>query len=215
MKKLIAMLFASVMFASHAMSDIAIGVSLTAADLETSGSETELTGDLEKTTKSHDESVVIPEVFIEAVGDNGFALGVSYIPARDLGSGSRTDTSGAADVASEADTGTYSVDAELTALVSLYTNIPIGPVYALLGVQRAEINITDNKNDGTSNYEDATVMGYTVGAGYRGSIGDAFYKAEVSYTDFDEYSDTSSSNDKKVQADTEVTSFKFSMGMAF
>ena len=44
---------------------------------------------------SVDENVVVPEVFVEAVADSGFAFGISYIPVRELGNKSRTDTSAA------------------------------------------------------------------------------------------------------------------------
>ena len=215
MKKIIAMLFASVFFTSQAMADLAIGVSVSAAAMDTSGSETEMTGDTETNSKTHEENIVAPAIFVEAVADNNFVLGLSYIPARELGSGSRTDVNTAADVASEADTGTYSVDVELENVVQVYTNIPIGPVYALLGVQSAQITVDDNDKDNQNNYENVSVLGYTLGAGYRGELGGAFYKAEVSYTDFDNYSDISRTNDKKVTADTEVTAFTVAMGVQF
>ena len=73
--------------------------------------------------------------------------------------------------------GIKSVSAELRSLVMFYSDIPVGPVYVKLGVQRAEVVIEESLNGTT--YEDETLLGYTVGLGYRGSIGDAFYKAEL------------------------------------
>jgi len=214
MKKLVACLFASVMFfTAPAMAELAIGVTANFSSIDTSGSETELSGDLEKTTASISEDAVIPEVFIEAVSENGFAVGVSYVPVRELGAKSRTDTSPTADL-ELGDAGDYNAKAELDSLFMVYTDIPIGPVYVKLGVQRAELLTKESLNEG-DDYEDATLLGYTVGAGYRGTLGDAFYKAEISYTDFDQYSDISTSNVHKVVADTEITAIRLSMGFAF
>jgi len=215
MKKLIAILFASVMFSYNAaMADLAVGVSANFASLDTDGSETELTGDTEVNSTSVSEDVVIPEIFVEAVADNGFAIGLSYIPARELGTKTRTDTSPTADTET-ADAGDYKASAELESLVMLYTDIPIVMgTYIKLGVQRASL-LTTESLDGGNDYDDADLLGYTVGAGYRGTLGEAFYKAEVSYTDFDEYSDISTSLVHKVVADTEITSVRLSAGFTF
>ena len=215
MKKLIAILFASVLFFSApAMAEIGFGVTANYSEVDTDGSETELTGDLEKTSASVSEDVVIPEVFVEVFNDAGWALGLSYIPARELGSKKRTDSDGSD--AAENDDGDYTAKAEINNLVMLYTDIPIGPVYVKLGLQRAEI-LTQELLDDTTQYEDAHVNGYTVGLGYRGSLADgaAFYKAEVAYTDFDEYKDTSDSGTATVVAETDVTSARISLGFAF
>ena len=216
MKKLIAILFASVLFFSvPSMAEIGFGVTVNYSEIDTDGSETELTGDLEKTSTSISEDVVIPEVFVEVINDTGWTLGLSYVPARELGSKKRTDTDGSHSAA-ENDDGDYTAKAEINNLIMLYTDIPIGPVYVKLGVQRAEI-LTQELLDDTTQYEDAHVNGYTVGLGYRGSLADgaAFYKAEVAYTDFDEYKDTSDSGTATVVAETDVTSARISLGFAF
>ena len=213
MKKLIAIIFGSMLlFSTHAAAELAIGVTANFASIDTDGSETELTGDTEKTTASVSDDVVIPEVFVEAVNENGLAFGVSYIPARELGNKKRTDSDG--DDASENDDGDYTAKADLSNVIMVYTDIPIGPIYVKLGFQRAEI-LTKELLDDTVQYEDAHVNGYTAGIGYRGTFGDAFYKVEVAYTDFDEYKDTSDSGTTTVVAETEVTSARLSLGFAF
>ena len=214
MKKLIAIIFGTVMlFSLPAKAEIAIGLTANFASVDTDGSETELSGDKEVTNASVSEDHVLPELFIEALSDNGFAVGIAYIPVRELGAKKRTDTSPTGDTETE-DAGDYKASAELDNVVQVYTNIPLGPVYVMLGVQHAEL-LTTESLDEQNDYEDASLFGYSVGLGYRGSIGDAFYKVEGQYTDFNEYKDISSSNEHEVVADTEVYAVKLSLGMAF
>ena len=216
MKKVIALLITAVMFfAVPAQSEMAIGVTANFASLDTDGYEQELSGDSEKNSKSVSEDVVIPEVFVEAISDGGFVLGLSYVPVRELGSQSRTDTTPTGDDET-ADAGVYKAEAELDNVVMLYTNIPLyAGTYVMGGIQRATLLTKENLDDG-DDYDDAKLTGLSLGFGYRGSIGaGGFYKAEYVYTDFDQYSDISTSADKKVVADTEVQSIKLSAGVQF
>jgi len=213
MKKLIAIIFGSMLiFSTHAAAEIAIGVTANFAQIDTDGSETELSGDTEKTTASVSDDVVVPEIFIEAVNENGLAFGVSYIPARELGNKKRTDSDGSD--AAENDDGDYTAKASLNNVVMVYTDIPVGPVYVKLGFQRAEL-LTEELLDNSKQYGDAHVNGYTAGIGYRGTVGDAFYKVEVAYTDFDEYKDSNTSGTAQVVAETEITSARLSLGFTF
>ena len=204
-------------FSAPAWSEVAIGITANFSELDTDGSETELSGDLEKTNASASEDVTVPEVFAEVIADNGLVIGVSYIPARELGAKSRTDTTPTADDET-ADAGVYSAKAEVENVVLLYTNIPVGPVYAILGYTRASMKTLESNPTGTT-YGDKDVNGYTYGIGYRGQglpfVSNGFYKAEVAFTDFDEFSATDSNGDHKVTASTDVTSVKISVGLQF
>lgn len=217
MKKIIAIVCASFFGFSVAMAEIAVGLSANFASIDTDGSETELSGDKEKNSGSESEDVVIPELFIEGVSEGGWAVGLAFIPSRDLGSKSRTDTTPTGDDET-ADAGTYTASAELKGVVQIYTDIPIGPIYAKLGVSRAQIKTTESSPNSFS-YGDQDVTGYTVGLGYRGDgipfMGTGFYKVEATYTDFDGYSQNEAGNEHRVTADTEVTSLKFSVGTSF
>ena len=88
-------------------------------------------------------------------------------------------------------------------------------MYAKLGLSRADLITQESLNSG-STYNNQDVYGWTIGVGKRGDfVGGTFYKGELSYTNFDQYSDTSSDSEKKVEADTEVVAVKFSVGKAF
>ena len=209
MKKIIAIVFSTLFVAQAALAELAIGITGAYYSLDTDGSETELTGNLEKSSASSEENVEGIEIFGEIVTDTGFVLGASYIPARELGATSRSDTN------TEGDTGTYTAKAEVDNVVMFYADVPIGPLYAKFGISRAELTTQESLNSG-STYDNEEVFGFTVGLGKRGDFyGGTFYKAEFSYTDFDSYEDTSSDSEKKVEADTEVMALKLSLGKAF
>lgn len=209
MKKIIAIVFSTLFVAQAALAELAIGITGAYYSLDTEGSETELTGDTEKSTASSEENFEGLEIFGEIVTDTGFVLGASYIPARELGAKSRTDSN------SEGDSGTYQAKAEVDNVVMFYADVPIGPVYAKLGISRAELVTQESLNSGSS-YDNEDVFGYTLGLGKRGDFyGGTFYKAEFAYTNFDSYEDTSSDGEKKVEADTEVMAIKLSVGKTF
>ena len=111
MKKLITSI-SSLLFVTlvSAKAEMGIGISGAMHLIDGTGSETTRTSN-QVNSGSHDETATVPEVFIEAISDNGLAVGISYIPTRDMGSKSRSDTN------AEGDTGTYKAKACL-----LYTS---------------------------------------------------------------------------------------------
>ena len=194
-----------------AKAEIGIGVSGAMHFISGDGTETTRTSN-QKNTGSHDEEAVVPEIFIEAIGDNGIALGVSYIPTRDIGSKSRSDTN------SDGDTGSYKAAAELDNVVKFYTDIPAGsivgyPTYIHLGIQHVTLSTLESLNSGAT-YPDADLFGATIGLGTKGDLGNnLYYKGEVSYTNFETYEATGAGN--KVVADLEDYAAKISIGYKF
>ena len=195
-----------------------VGIGITAAYHMLEGDGTETTRDSsEKNTGSHSEDVLVPEIFVEAISDNGFTLGVSYIPTREVGSKSRSDTN------SGGDTGTYTAKAEFKNVAQIYTDIPVTsvgafPVHLKLGVQHVTLATLESLNSG-STYPDQDLMGLTLGLGTKGDLpyGDnVYYKVEATYTDFESYSSVSDgATANKVEADLDDTAFKISLGKRF
>ena len=194
-----------------AKAEIGIGVSGAMHFISGDGTETTRTSN-QKNTGEHDEEAVVPEIFIEAIGDNGIALGVSYIPTRDIGSKSRSDTN------SDGDTGSYKAAAELDNVIKFYTDIPAGsivgyPTYIHLGIQHVTLSTLESLNSGAT-YPDADLFGATIGLGTKGDLGgNLYYKAEVSYTDFETYDATGAGN--RVQADLTDTAARLAIGYKF
>ena len=215
MKKLLS-IFLSFLFISTSLAKADVGIGVTGAlhMFDASGTETTRQSN-EKNNGTHSEDAIVPELFIEMIGDNGSALGISYIPTRDMGSKSRTDSN------SDGDSGTYTAKAELDNVIQIYVDTPtysVGPagLYAKLGIQTATILTGESLNSG-STYPDEDVFGYTIGIGAKGDLtGGMYYKAELTYTNFEDYeADSSSTPANKVEAELEAYAAKLSLGYKF
>ena len=215
MKKIITILLTFLFVSLHsAKAEVGIGFTGAFHMLDADGHEITRSSN-EKNSGGHSEDALVPELFIEMIGDNGSALGVSYIPTRDMGSKSRSDTN------SEGDTGTYKAAAELDNVVQVYTDVLMPTeiygqsLYVKLGIQHATIATLESLNSGSS-YPDEDVFGYTVGLGTRGDLpygNNLYYKADLTYTDFEDYEATSAGN--KVVAELEDVAVKLSLGYKF
>ena len=224
MKKLISVLGASfiwvALIAPANSGPVGIGVTLQTGKYETSGTETEktVTGVTSETTnKTLEETFMGGSVYAEFRTDNGWALGVDYVPMNiDLGSGKRTDASTGADVTSEADTGDRSASADIDGLTTIYAHIPIGPVYVLLGYHSADVTTTETLQ--TSSYGNVSINGTQIGLGIKSE--DSRMRAQVSYSDFDDISLTATGNtiagnltgQNKITADADVLAFSVAFG---
>ena len=89
-------------------------------------------------------------------------------------------------------------------LITIYTHIPVGPVYGILGYHDADI--TTSESLPTSTYGDASVNGIQYGVGVKVDS----LRLELSHSDFDEISLTSSANTNKITADADATTIKVS-----
>ena len=215
MKKLV-IVFLSFIFLSFQSAYAERGIGITGAIhmLEADGTETTRSSN-EKNNGNHSETVVVPEIFIEETADNGITLGLSYIPTRELGSKSRSDTNSAGD------TGTYKAEAELDNVIQVYADIPVSeyagyPIYGKLGIQHATITTLESLNSGTT-YPDEDVFGLTLGVGTKGDLGNnLYYKTEATYTIFEEYAaNATDNNGNKVEADLTDFALKLSIGYKF
>ena len=188
MKKIISSITGSILlfWTSFAQAEgVQFGVGFLAGQLSADGTETEGTAaDTSTRTKSFEEAFYGADLFIEVVGDNGATLGLSYVPVDfEIGSGSRTDTAVATSAGgAENDTGTRTASADVTDLVTLYTNIPMGSSgwYALLGGHLA--TVTTSETLPNSSYGNEDIYGYQVGLGMRSGN----RKIELSYSDFED-----------------------------
>ena len=212
MKNILKFLAASLMIMSFSSvkAEIQYGFAITAGQADVSGTETEGTAaDTSDRSKSIKETFVGGDIFIESISDSGMTYGLSYVPLDvKLGSGSRTDTSTGADVASEADTGTRTAEADLSDLVTAYANIPFGTNgwYTLLGVHMATVETTETLN--TNAYPNEDIFGAQIGFGQRNGN----MKYELSYSNFEEINISSAGGANSVSADADVLQFRLSYG---
>ena len=92
MKKTITILLSLFFISAQAVkAEIGIGITGAVHFFDVSGTETTRTSN-EKNTGSHSDEAMVPELFIESITENGGAVGIAYIPTRNMGSKSRSDT---------------------------------------------------------------------------------------------------------------------------
>jgi len=211
MKKLLGILSVCVMsmiYIAPASADFTAGVTFMAGTYETDGSETEKTvSGVTSEVNSHTEKELFygASVYLEREFGNGYVLGLDWVPMDiELGSGERTDADG--ENASD-DDGTRKASADVENLFTIYTHIPVGPMYVLLGYHDADITTTETLP--TSTYGDASVNGLQYGLGVKSDN----MRLEVAYSDFDsiELASTDSST-QKIKADADALAFRFSFG---
>ena len=191
--------------------DVNVGASFMVGELDTSGSETEITdlgGATDKNTKSFSETFLGASVFLEFVADNGLALGIDYVPVDvDIGDGKRTDVTTDSNESSS-DSGDYSASASLEDLITIYANIPLGGngFYALAGYHT--VDVTTSETLPSSSYGNVDINGYQVGLGKKGDN----YKFEFFYSDFEDISLTATGGKAahKIDADADAMGIKLS-----
>ena len=215
MKKIL-VIFLSFIFVTFQAAKAEIGIGLSGAlhMLDASGTETTRQSG-ERNKGSHSEDVGVAEAFIEFIDDSGYAIGLSYIPTRDVGDKSRSDSN------SEGDTGTYRANAELDDLVQLYADLPMTQAYGLdvygkIGVQHATVVTMESLNSGET-YPNKDVYGFTLGLGVKGDVpygNNLYYKSELTYTDFGQYHAKGSAGNT-VSADLVDITARLSIGYKF
>ena len=215
MKKIVAILTPLfLLFTISAKAEIGVGITAAHHMIDGDGTETTRQSN-QKNTGSHSKDVSVPEFFIEAISDNGLTIGLSYIPTRNMGSKSRTDSN------TGGDNGTYKAEAELDNVALIYADIPVTafagfPVHAKVGMQHVTLSTLESLNSG-STYPNVDLLGLTVGIGTKGDLpfgSNMYYKAEVTYTDFEDVNIDSSANNN-LEADLDSTAVKVSLGMKF
>ena len=212
MKKLLSIISVFFILISTAKAEMSFGVGLMAGQVSASGTETEgAAADTSTRNKSFEELFVGADIFVEKELNNGVTLGLSIIPFDiELASGERTDSSTGANVASEADTGTRTAQAELENLMTLYGNFPIGGegTYLLGGIHYTKVSTSETLPN--SSYGDENIFGGQIGIGRK----DGNAKVELFYSDFEkiDLSSTGGDNSNSVSADADAVTLRISYG---
>jgi len=198
----------SLIYIAPASADFRGGVTFMAGTYNTDGSETEKTVSgvtSEVNNHSEAEGFYGASIFAEKAFGNGFVIGLDWVPMDiELGSGTREDIDGA--IAADNDDGTRKASADVENLFTLYTHIPVGPVYLLLGYHDADITTTETLP--TSTYGDASVNGMQYGLGVKGDNA----RLEIAYSDFDAIElSSSASSTQKIKADADALMFRLSL----
>lgn len=185
MKKLIATIFgAALFFTTSAQSDVTVGMKVGHGDLEgTNNSYT--AGSTAQASISKSKDSMFGAVFIEKSFANNVSAGVEYVPfdANITLDGSNSSTS--------AELSDYT-----TAYLMYMHDTGNANLYVKGGLSRANIGTINASENTTINSQDSSLDGIMVGAGLQtaelenGMVG----RLEITFTDFDDVSATTTSN---------------------
>ena len=220
MKKITIFVSALMLITFSAHAEKRIGVSGALSMFDSSGTETVKSSGT-KNDGSHDETVIVPSLFIEIANDAGLTLGLDYVPVQaEIGSSvnarTDTDTDDASDTA-----GDNKAAAELTGHFTAYVLAPVGGSGAYLkgGIALATIETTESLATGTT-YGNEDVYGMLIGAGFNRDLDNGmFLRTEATYTDYQDVSFTGSADSdsvrNKIEAEVDALAFRISIGKAF
>jgi len=219
MKKILISTILAAFFAFSASADTNIGVSISYANMDASGSHTTNSasgGSGGSAVKaSGDANFEMASFFIEKEVDAGglsLAIGLDMLPMTTevdkLGGGDGFDA-------------TVEVGNLMTAYIQPMFDAGAMTLFLKAGVSSVEVDISDisrqTTNAGTASTDsdqNKTVDGTMYGAGIQTELSGGFIRLEGTVTDFDEISHTNS-NGKVVKADSELTRISLSFGKSF
>ena len=197
-----------------------IGASGSYALVDATGTETTGKGTL-GTANTHrdavEENAMIGSIFVDYEMDNGFTIGFSHVPgSADVSdkTHSRTETAQGKSGVDADGSVTRTADAEVENFNTLYVEVPVGSAFIKGGFAQIDVNTKENAITSSGTYGNATLDGYTVGLGMNGSLGGLFTKTSIEYTDFEDLSLSSTTNNK-ITADLDVLEFKIAVGKRF
>tara|TARA_X000001036_G_scaffold117935_1_gene111429 strand:+ start:1058 stop:1702 length:645 start_codon:yes stop_codon:yes gene_type:complete len=210
LNKIASAIFASALIAisfSGLKAETSFGVSIIAGQTDISGTEFENGGTTDKNTASFEEMFVGGSIFLETEA-MGMVVGIDYVPLDiELGSGSRTDTN--TGTGSNA-TSTQKASADLTDLITLYVNYPVGDngYYLLGGIHSVTVKTAETLQN--ASYANEDIYGGQFGFGKK--VGNLKY--EAFYSDFEDISisSTGGSGEHSISADADALGFKISYG---
>ena len=223
MKKVILTIIATLALTSAAYAgSYNIGISGSLAFVQGSGSETTTAGAVaggaaNTNNKDVHEIAPIGSIFVEFETDGGIALGFEHTPGEaDVSSKTheRAETAQGVSGVDASGSITRTANASIDIFNTVYVEVPLGALYVKAGWSQVDVTTNEKAITDSGTYGNATLDGYTVGIGSKGSFGDFFTKLSIERTDFDELGLTSTTSNK-ITADLDVTELKFAIGKAF
>ena len=224
MKNIKIMLFALVLSAfglsSVQAGQFGVGVTGSMAVIEAHGTEKDTDGTTDTSVREATASnnAGIGSVFGEYSMDNGFTIGVDYIPgSADVNQKNLKRTDDSFEAAQDGD---RTAQATVENHITVYAEIPIhAGLYVKGGYTEMDVNTKESfSGTGNNTYGNASVDGVLYGLGYKNTFGsNGFYKVEGTHTEFDTITINDSVTDKgnKITADLDVTQVTFGIGYAF
>ena len=210
MKKLITLLFASLMLASSVQAAGLVGVKLGMGEIDAEN-QAYTAGGTDVAAQSGDASNQFGALFaeFEIPSVDGLSLGLEYIP---FTATIRLD---------KGESGTGAEVEDYTTLYALYMKeAGDGNVYVKAGYSQADIGTVTNANGTTVNSQDDTLEGPMLGVGFQSNelSNGLVARLEATYTDLEDVSITTTSNGSasvKKTGSGEITTFSLSIAKSF
>ena len=203
---------------SFASAGMKAGVTASGYQLDAQGKEAKQTrGDQ---ARSEDLVGATLSLFAEYSIHDRISVGVDVVPYDiDMGSVKNVrnclGASEQANCGSTGGCGTNSASVDMQMPVTGYLLFPSDQGYYLkAGYSMTTLKITESLTSGTS-YPDEELFGYHINVGYEHDFGEAFVRAEVGVSDWEEITVKSSSNRTSYTADLDGVSARISIGKAF
>ena len=222
-------LFLSAFVTSSAMAgSYTIGIIGATGTINTPGSETEGTGDKEKTSTTAKEGLQYGSIFAEyTFGEMyGMTLGASFTPVDStLGAKQRTDTNTLLNhVAAAPDDGTYKAEAKISSHYTIYVEPTYMPtdnfgLYLKGGVAQVTVKSLENiaLGEDSSVYGDETIYGGMYGLGVKAvHYSGLLFKLEYIKINYNTVKMTSITGNKNViEADPNQKAVRIAIGYKF
>ena len=209
MKKLLATIFGTaLLFSTSAYSDVTMGVKVGHGDLEGTN-QSYTAGSTTQASISESKDSMFGAIFVEKSFGNNVSAGVEYVPfdANITLDGSNSSTS--------AELSDYT-----TAYLMYMHDTGNANLYGKLGYSRADIGAINASENTTVNSQDDSLDGITVGVGLQTEElqGGLNGRLEITFTDFDNVSATTTSNGSasvKKTGDGELLTVTFGLSKTF
>ena len=219
MKKIFLTLAFLMSFISTAYSQSIMGFTVNMANIDSDLSDDIDSDGSTDTTKSISNDVFFGSIFVENQLDNGLVVGIDFIPFEaEFESRSTTQSSikGAGTSTTGTNKGTADVSKHMTLYVQPTKELDNGSkIFGTLGIVRADVESVVQSVSSTDKTVEQDLDGIKFGIGVKRDIGGSgIFKLELSRTDYDDISVTTSNN-TKVTADIDTTVLGLSVGRSF
>ena len=218
MKKLVLSIIFLLGFSTTSYATGSAGFTISLADVKSDVSDDIDNNGSTDTTKSLSNDVVFGSIFLERAVNDNMSIGIDFIPFEaEFESRSTTQASikGAGTSTTGTNKGTADVSNHLTFYIQPQREINDGlKVFGTLGLVRADVESKVQSISSTDKTVDQDLDGLKLGLGLKKETDFGFVKLELSQTDYDDISATTSNN-TKVTADIDTNILALSVARNF
>ena len=218
MKKLVLSIIFLLGFSTTSYAAGSAGFTVSLADVKSDVSDDIDSNGTTDTTKSLSNDVVFGSIFLERAVNDNMSIGIDFIPFEaEFESRSTTQASikGAGTSTTGTNKGTADVSNHLTFYIQPQREINDGlKVFGTLGLVRADVESKVQSISSTDKTVDQDLDGLKLGLGLKKETDFGFVKLELSQTDYDDISATTSNN-TKVTADIDTNILALSVARNF